>query len=271
MKLFLLILGIGVGLPSHAQVLATVGGAKIMTEEFNRKLDEIRKQAMNPPTADQFLEDLVRFEIGVQEAEKAKLQNEPAVKDRYRQILYSALLEMRLGKKIEDIKITENEMRDHYKTAPELRLAHILIEVKENANPNDRQVAHKRAQEILAEVKKSKRPFEELVRLHTEDLSTKETGGDIGLQSKVTLSPQIYDTAMKMKQGEVNGLIETPLGFHIIKVLEKRPYDLADKRQLRAAIFDGKRAKIFNDYFDDLKKNYKVEINRDALKSLKSQ
>jgi peptidyl-prolyl cis-trans isomerase C/peptidyl-prolyl cis-trans isomerase D len=269
MKFFIATLALICGFHTHAETLATVGNAKITTEEFNHKLDEVRKQAMNPPAPDAFLEDLVRFEIGVQEAEKAKLQNDPAVKERMKQVLYNALLEKQIGKHVEDIKITENEMREYYKKNPEVRLAHILIEIKEGAKAEEREAAHKRALEIFDEVKKSKRPFEELVRLYTDDLPTKEMGGDIGFQSRVTLSPVLYEATVNMKVGEVKGLVDTHFGYHIIKLLDRRTFDLADKRQIRAALFDNKRAKIFNQYFEKLKKQYKIDINRDALKSLK--
>jgi peptidyl-prolyl cis-trans isomerase C/peptidyl-prolyl cis-trans isomerase D len=160
-------------------------------------------------------------------------------------------------------------MRDYYKKNPEVRIAHILIEIKDGAKPEERETVHKRALEILDDVKKSKRPFEELVRLYTDDLGTKEMGGDIGFQSRVTLAPALYDTALGMKLGEVKGLVDTNYGYHIVKLLDKRSFDLADKRQIRAALFDDKRSKIFNDYFEKLKKQYHVEINRDAFKSIK--
>jgi peptidyl-prolyl cis-trans isomerase C/peptidyl-prolyl cis-trans isomerase D len=269
MKFIIASLVLVAGFQARADVLATVGDAKITTEEFNRKLDEVRRQAMNPPTPDQFLEDLVRFEVGVQEAEKAKLQNGPIVKERYKQVLYNALLEKQIGKRVEDIKITENEMKDFYKKNPELRLSHILIEVKEGAKPEMRESVHKRALEILDDVKKSKRPFEELVKLYTDDLATKDAGGDIGFQSRVTLSPTLYDIAVNMKVGEVKGLIETPFGYHIIKLVDRRSFDLADKRQIRAAVFEEKRAGVFNDYFNKVKKQYKIQVHHELLKGTK--
>jgi parvulin-like peptidyl-prolyl isomerase len=265
----LLVLGLFGSVSALADTLATVGSNIITTEEFSHKLEELRKQAMNPPTPEQYLEDLVRFEIGVQEAEKAKLGADPMVRERYKQVLYNALLEKELGKKVESIKITENEMREYYKKNPEVRLAHILIELKTNATPAEREITHKRAFEIIDEVNKSKRPFEELVRLYTDDIPTKEAGGDIGFQSRVTLAPILYDAAMGMKIGEVRGLIETHFGYHIVKLIDRRTYELADKRQIRAALFDDKRAKIFNDYFDKLKKTYRVDLNKEALKSIK--
>lgn len=255
-------------LPAVAEVLATVGGTKITTEDFNRRLEEVRKQAMNPPTPEQFLEDLVRFEVGVQEAEKAKLQNDPLVRERFKQVLYNGLLEKQIGEKVTTIKINENEMRDFYKKNPEIRLSHILIDLKENAKPEERDSTRKRAMEILEEVKKSKRPFEDLVRIYSDDLASKETGGDIGFQSRVTLAPIIYESAQSMKPGEIKGLVETKFGFHILKLVERRNYDLADKHQIRAALFDEKRAKIFNDYFEKAKKSYKIDVNKEALKSV---
>jgi parvulin-like peptidyl-prolyl isomerase len=268
MKTVFVVLSLIAGLPLHAQVLATVGESKITAEDFTRKLDEVRKQATNPPTPAQFLEDLVRFEVGVQEAEKLKLQNDPLVKERFKQVLYNGLLEKQIGKRIEDIKITEAELRESYKKHPELRIAQILFDVKPNATPQEREIVKKRAMMNYDDVRKSKRPFEELVRLYSDDTQTKDTGGDIGFQTHITLVPALYDPAAQMKVGEVKGLIESRFGYHIIKLLDRRAFDLADKRQIRAGLFDEKRAKIFNEYFEKLKKQYPIAINHEALKSL---
>ncbi|MGE0529060.1 MAG: peptidylprolyl isomerase, partial [Bdellovibrionales bacterium] len=259
MRAIFLTLALLTGIRAGAQVLATVGNSKITAQEFNKKLEEVRRQAMNPPTEEQFLEDLIRFEIGVQEAEREKLRDDPVVKERFRQVLYNSLLEKHIGDKVQNIKISDKEMRAFYKKNPELRIAHILIDMKPNASPEERDLTRKRALEILnQEVKGSKRPFAELVKLFSDDIPTKETGGDIGFQSRVTLNPVVYETALKMKEGEVHGLVETPSGFHILKLLDRRSFDLADKRQIRAALYDEKRADMFNDYFNRVKKKYKV-------------
>ena len=252
-----------------ADVLATVGNQQITTEDFSHKMDEIRKQPLVPPTPQQFLEDLVRFDVGVQEAEKLKLQDDPAVKERIRQVLYNTLLERQLGKRIEDIKITENEMRDYYKKNPEIQIAHILLEFKPDASASDRAAVHKRALEVWEDVKKAKRPFDESARMYSEDLATKDTGGDIGYQSRSTLVPALYDFVLGMKAGEVKGPVESPFGYHIVKVIERRSFDAADKHQIHAVLLDEKRTKLFNSYFEKLKKEYKIQVNADALKSLK--
>lgn len=242
-------------------VVAIVGQKSITIDEFNRKYEEVRNQTVNPPTKAQFLEDLIRYEVGLQEAEKKKLQNDPIVKERMRQELYKAFLDKELGDRIQKTNVTEAEMRAFYQNNPEIRTSHILIEIKPGATATQKAEAKKRALEIYQEVRKSKRPFEELVRLYSDDPINKQTGGDVGWQTRLSLVPSYYDTILKMKVGEISPLIETAFGFHIVKVTGRRSYENANKRQLRIAVFDEKRRQTFNTFFNALKKNYKIQTN----------
>lgn len=250
----------------HAQVVATVGEKTITVKEFNERYDQVKKQTQNPPAKELFLEDLIRFELGVQEAEKRHLREDPIVRDRINQELYKALVESELAQKIDGIKVTEAEMKAFYEKNPELRTSHILIEVKQGATKEQRETARKRADEIMADIKKSKRPFEELVNMYTDDLATKKTGGDIGWQIRLTVAKEYYDAAIGMKVGQIKGLVETPFGFHIIKLTARNTYDQADKRQIRTAIFDEKRNKLFDEFFAGLKKKYQIKTNPSAIK-----
>lgn len=247
-------------------VVATVGSKQITLDEFNRKFNEVRAQATNPPTKQEFLEDLIRYEVGLQEADKRKLAQDPIVQDRMRQELYKAFLERELADRVAKIQVSEKEMQDYYRNNPEIRFSHILIELKPGATAEQKAEAKKRADEILREVRGSKRPFEELVRLYTDDTLSKQTGGDVGWQNRVTVVPVIYNTILSMKVGEIRGLVETQFGYHIIKVTGRRSYENANRRQLRAAVFDEKRRVLFNQLFENLKKNYKIQTNPNLLR-----
>jgi parvulin-like peptidyl-prolyl isomerase len=229
------------------EVVASIGNRKITLKEFNQRYGEVMSKTINPPTREAFLEDLVRYEMGVQEAEKKHLENE-------------------LGDKVSKIKVGEEEMKAYYQKFPELRTSHILIEFKPDANEEQKKDARKRAEEILREVKTNKRSFEENVALYTDDVLSKKTGGDVGWQSNVTLVPPYYDSAASMKVGEVRGLITTQYGFHIIKLTGRHAYVDANKRQIQAAVFDQKRKVIFDDYFAKLKKNYTIKENKIIVK-----
>lgn len=272
LKFFLFALTLSVAFQVKAaagdsEVLATVGSKSITLTEFNKKFNEVRSQTLNPPTKEEFLEDLVRYYVGLQEADKKGLRNDPVIKDKMEQELYKGLLEKTLGPEVAGIKVTDEQMKAWYKENPELRTSHILIEFKPGSKPEEIAAAKKRAQEIYDnEVKNSKRPFEELVRLFSDDPLSKQTGGDIGWQNRLTLVPSYYNTALNMKVGEVKGLIETPFGFHIIKLTGRHSYENANKRQIRTAVFDEQRRQKFNKYFEALKKDFPIKVNTKLLK-----
>ncbi len=245
-----------------ADVVATVGTKKITLDEFNRKYKEVTSQVLvNPPTKKLFLEDLVRYEVGVQEARKRGIEKDPVVQDRMNQELYKAMLEKELGAKVQENKVSDAEMKAWYANNPQIRISDILIDVKTGATPEQRAEAKKRANEILDEVKKSKRPFEELVRLYSDDSTTKNLGGDIGWQSRISLIQPYYAAALALKVGEISNVVETPFGFHIIKLTGRRSYEEATKREIRMAVFDEKRRVVFDNFFNNVKKQYQINVN----------
>lgn len=257
---------VGFAQAKGTEIIAIVGNKKISVDDFNKKYNQIKSQTLSPPTKTQFLEDLVRYEVGLQEAAKRNLDKDPIVIDRIEQETYKALLEKDLGQKVQKIQVSDAEMKAWYKKNPEVRTSHILIEFKPGATAAQIAEAKKRAEEIFAEVKKSKRPFEELVKLYSDDPLSKQAGGDVGWQSRVTLVPSYYEAALEGKVGEIKGLIETPFGFHIVKITGRRSFEDANKRQVRAAVFDEKRKQAFNEYFDKLKKGYTIKTNPSLLK-----
>lgn len=247
----------------ESDVLATVGTKKITYGEFNQKFKAALSQPFStPPSKADFLEDLIRYELGVQEARKKGLDKDPIVQDQMNQALYRGLLEKELGKKVQESQVTEAEMKSWYSKNPQIRVSTILIEVKPGATAAQREEARKRATEILNEVKSSKRPFEELVRLYSDDTTTKNLGGDVGWQSRITLNPAYYEAALKLKIGSVTPqLVEVPFGFHIFKLTGKRSYEEAPKREIRIAVFDEKRKIHFDQYFNKIKKSYNINVN----------
>ena len=255
--------------PVSAQVLAIAGSKKITLKYFNQKYSAIKKQVINAPKPEVFLEDLIRYEIGLQEAKKRKLQDDPQVKQKMNEELYKGLIEKSIGSTVQKIKVTETEMMAYYKKNPEVKTSHILIEFQPGASTKQIATAKKRAEAIYSKVKKSKRPFKELVKLYSDDTLSKDMGGDIGYQSRVTLVPTYYETAIKMKKNKIKGLVRTRYGFHIIKLTGIRSYPEANKQQIRAAVFDTKRKKTFDLFFAKLKKSYKIDVNKSVLKKIK--
>lgn len=250
-------------------VVAEVGSKKIMLSEFNKKYSEILSivgsSGGTAPTKPEFLEDLVRFELGLAEANKKNIEKDPVLQDRMKQEMYKVLLEKELGQKASKIQPTDAEMKAWYAKNPSVRWSNILIEVKPTATPEQRAEGRKRAQEIFAEVKASKRPFEELVRLYSDDTMAKQIGGDVGFQTVIT-APLVYDNVKDVKVGGIVGPVETVFGFFIMKVTGRATFEQANRPQIRQAVFNEKRRQLMDQYFAGLKKQIPTKSNPSLLK-----
>ncbi len=64
--------------------------------------------------------------------------------------------------------------------------------------------------------------FATLARLYSEDPGSARKGGELGMASKTIFWPAFSDAAMSLKPGTISQIVETPDGFHIIEVLEKK-------------------------------------------------
>ena len=64
--------------------------------------------------------------------------------------------------------------------------------------------------------------FATLARIYSEDPSSARKGGELGMASKSIFWPVFSDAAMALKPGVISQIVETPDGFHIIEVLEKK-------------------------------------------------
>lgn len=64
--------------------------------------------------------------------------------------------------------------------------------------------------------------FSTLARIYSQDPGSARQGGELGLASKSVFWPAFSDAAMALKPGVVSQIVETPDGYHIIEVLEKK-------------------------------------------------
>ena len=64
--------------------------------------------------------------------------------------------------------------------------------------------------------------FATLARIYSEDPGSARRGGELGMASKSIFWPAFSDAAMALRPGTVSQIVETPDGYHIIEVLEKK-------------------------------------------------
>ncbi|HMN18740.1 MAG TPA: peptidylprolyl isomerase [Ignavibacteriaceae bacterium] len=69
---------------------------------------------------------------------------------------------------------------------------------------------------------KAGKDFSELARKYSDDPGSAAQGGDLGFVKKGVFYPEFEEAAFKLNVGETSGVVESPVGFHIIQMLEKR-------------------------------------------------
>ena len=89
----------------------------------------------------------------------------------------------------------------------------------------DREAANLAVKERLLSIREriiNGEKFSTLARIYSQDPGSARKGGELGMASKAIFWPVFSDAAMALKPGIVSQIVETPDGFHIIEVLEKK-------------------------------------------------
>ena len=121
---------------------------------------------------------------------------------------------------------TEDKLKESYeKNKHQYHLAHILISVKSDSNPNglSDEDAKKKAEEILKKIKDGA-DFATLAKENSNDTANASNGGDLGWSSKEDNSfvSEFSSAAYVLSKDQVSDVVKTSFGYHIIKVLDTK-------------------------------------------------
>jgi peptidyl-prolyl cis-trans isomerase SurA len=110
--------------------------------------------------------------------------------------------------------------KDSIGTIPEkLKIYHIFVNPKTNSRLKKKYKDF--AQAILDSIRAGS-SFEEMAKKYSEDPGSAQFGGDLGFVKRGVFYPEFESVAFAMKEGEISDVIESPAGFHIIQLLERR-------------------------------------------------
>jgi peptidyl-prolyl cis-trans isomerase SurA len=109
---------------------------------------------------------------------------------------------------------------------------HILLKVSPTLTAAD---AKRKLTELKERLDNKAAKFEELARLFSNESSSAAKGGDLGWLYPGDSVPEFETVMNTLKPGEVSGPVETPFGFHLIEVLERKSDDASKERERNAA------------------------------------
>lgn len=163
---------------------------------------------------------------------------------------------------MENISITDDQLRKQFEqnsssfvAAPERQAAHILIE-----DNNQGKIAAIDKRLAAGE------DFSVLVREFSDDLGSKEQGGDLGF-SKGDAFPSEFEAALaQLKTGEVSPTVKTDAGTHFIKLLAEKGSQPPSFEEQKAAIENQlKRAEAESRFVAQLEKLRDLSYNAESL------
>lgn len=168
----------------------------------------------------------------------------------------------------EDMSIYYKAHQDEFRTPEMVRARHILVRVGKDAPEEDKKKARDKIGDILKKIKAGE-DFAKLATEFSDDPGSKNKGGDLGFFPKGRMAPEFENAAFSMKPGEVSDIVETPFGFHIIKVEEKKesilqPYEKV-KDKVKEKVFNDFRKARVDEFVEKAMKDAAVELNLDPF------
>lgn len=217
------------------------------------------------------LEGVRRRNSATQEQLEKALSAEGMTLESYKKQIEKSLQRRKLigGAVKVETKAGENEFKefyqkhiDRYRINETFRPAHILFGIPKEATREEVREIRKKCEAVLRKIRGGD-DFGEMALLYSQDASSKSRG-DLGYFRKGELLPAFEREALRLKVGEVSGVVRTEFGFHIIKLLDRKGVDPLPfeevKSKVQADYYDVEMDKALKQYLSTLRDKAIIEI-----------
>lgn len=208
-------------------VVAKIGDRNITLEELENKIEAlppyVREQFQDPQQKIQFLKQFMATELFYDTAKRRGYDRDKEIIRQTFEAKKGLMVEKLITEEIRgtvqidtaDIRLYYKAHKEEYKAPERVLVRHIQVGTKA------------KAQELLNRMN-SGEVFEKLAQVESEDVNSRQYGGEIGYITREGFVPGIGQsedfaaTAFKTKVGKVGGPVQTDGGWHLIKVVEKK-------------------------------------------------
>ena len=159
------------------------------------------------------------------------------------------------------LKLLEKRGRAAAQGVQQTRVRHILLRAREGLSESEARERLRRLRERVV----AGTDFAELARLHSEDASAAK-GGELGWVAAGDTVPEFERVMNALRDSEVSQPVQTPFGWHLVQVLERRSDELSGDRKkvaARAAIRARKADEAYQDWLRQARDRAFVENRLD--------
>lgn len=207
---------------------------QVLEQMIDQELISQAAAEMNITVSDEELESNVQeivAQSGGDEQFNQSLQEMGTSYDEFRKMLLDQLLSEAVFNAVTDSIPS---------SAEQVHARHILLPTRESA------------EEVLARLEAGE-DFAFLAREYSEDVSSRERGGDMGFFPRGVMPPEVEDAAFSLEVGEISDIVPSQFGFHIVQVLEKQ------EREIALEVFESLRQQTFMQWLQERRESAAIE------------
>jgi len=132
-----------------------------------------------------------------------------------------------------DVERAYNNNSEQYTTPEQVRASHILLKTE----GKDDAAVKAKAEDLLKQAKAGS-DFAELAKKHSEDEGSAKNGGDLDYFQRGKMVAEFDQAAFAMQPGQVSDLVKTQYGYHIIKLVDRKPATTRTLAEVREQLND---------------------------------
>jgi peptidyl-prolyl cis-trans isomerase D len=125
---------------------------------------------------------------------------------------------------------------ERYKQGETRRASHILIRVAKDAPEAEAKAAKAKADDLLAQVRKTPGDFARIAKANSQDPGSAEKGGDLDWFGRGAMVKAFEDAAFTLKDGQISDVVRSDFGFHVIRLTGVRPERVKPVEDTKAEI-----------------------------------
>ena len=178
--------------------------------------------------------------------------------------IYPKLVKSNYGYHV--LKVLEKQPRKD-----QVKAQHIMVSILDSTGKKDSTRALKKILDIEKKLKQGA-DFNKIALEYSEDKMTAIQFGDLGFLSRGRIDPKFEDVLFSTNVNEISPIIETTIGYHIVRVNEISPYPSFKEsaEELKDMFIRTYFKQEYEKLLDSLKNNYNYKMNDDIYQKLVS-
>jgi peptidyl-prolyl cis-trans isomerase SurA len=205
-------------------VIMVINGEPVLRSEFEYSYNKNNSDGViDKKTIEEYVDLFINYKLKVCAALDEKYDTLQSFKDEFAQYRDQQVLPML----VTDADI-ENEAHKIYdqtvkSIGPDglVKTSHILLRLNQQASQEEINAAKVRIDSIYDALKKGA-DFAELARKVSEDPGSARQGGQLPFVQRGQFVKEYEDAAFALQPGEMSGIVQSPFGYHIIKMEERK-------------------------------------------------